>query len=63
MSGFPYDEGTRINGGRVGGAVASTIFRKTLHEVDLYAHNAVEVYDSKDIPAELPLEEAHIKLY
>jgi hypothetical protein len=30
ISGFPYDEGTKRNGGRVGGAVASTIFRKTL---------------------------------
>lgn len=30
LSGFPYDEGTRRNGGRIGGAVASQIFRKTL---------------------------------
>jgi len=30
MSGFPYDEGTKRNGGRVGGSVASYIFRKTL---------------------------------
>lgn len=51
ISGFPYDEGTRINGGRVGGAVASTIFRKTLHTVDVYAHHSVKVLDSKDIPA------------
>lgn len=30
MSGFPYDEGTRRNGGRVGGAIAPSIFRKNL---------------------------------
>jgi hypothetical protein len=53
ISGFPYDEGTKRNGGRVGGAVASTIFRKTLAERDFYSHESVVVYDSKDIPTEL----------
>ena len=37
FSGFPYDEGTRRNGGRIGGSVASTIFRKTLSQIQLYA--------------------------
>jgi hypothetical protein len=30
LSGFPYDEGTKINGGRIGGCAASMIFRKAL---------------------------------
>jgi hypothetical protein len=30
ISGFPYDEGTRINGGRIGGSTAPMIFRKAL---------------------------------
>lgn len=30
LSGFPYDEGTRINGGRIGGSAASLMFRKAL---------------------------------
>ena len=36
MSGFPYDEGTKRNGGRIGAAVGSYIFRKTLLEHQIY---------------------------
>lgn len=32
ISGFPYDEGTKRNGGRIGGAIGSKIFRETLRE-------------------------------
>lgn len=49
LSGFPYDEGTRINGGRIGGSVASTIFRKTLKEYHIYPHHQLSVYDTGDI--------------
>lgn len=49
ISGFPYDEGTRRNGGRVGGAIASTIFRKRLKEINTYLHENLLIYDSGDI--------------
>ena len=49
ISGFPYDEGTRINGGRIGGSVASTIFRKTLSQIPLYPSHSVSIFDSGDI--------------
>lgn len=49
MSGFPYDEGTRRNGGRVGGAVASYIFRKTLSEHQIYPKQEINVFDAGDI--------------
>jgi len=62
FSGFPYDEGTRRNGGRIGGSIASTIFRKTLNNIELYPTQKVAVYDSGDIEAELELEKAHILL-
>jgi hypothetical protein len=55
MSGFPYDEGTKRNGGRVGGALASTIFRRKLKEVDFYLQKEVQVYDSGDIQSEMEL--------
>jgi hypothetical protein len=50
LSGFPYDEGTRINGGRVGGSAASMIFRKALEEHELYRKGpAITVLDAGDI--------------
>ena len=51
LSGFPYDEGTKRNGGRVGGAVASSIIRKTLKERDLYLHQKITIFDAGDIEA------------
>lgn len=47
----------------MGGAIASSIFRKKLKESDYYLHQDVEVYDSGDISNELELEDAHIRLY
>lgn len=31
INGFPYDEGTKINGGRIGGSAATLMFRKALN--------------------------------
>ena len=59
MSGFPYDEGTRRNGGRIGGSVAPRIFRQTLGKIELYAKQTVVVVDAGDIEEDLQLEEAH----
>ena len=55
MSGFPYDEGTRRNGGRVGGAVAPSIVRKTLKDRELYLHKKIDIFDSNDIEEEKEL--------
>lgn len=49
MSGFPYDEGTKRNGGRVGGAIASYIFRKALSQHQVYPKQKVNVFDAGDI--------------
>jgi hypothetical protein len=62
MSGFPYDEGTRRNGGRVGGAVGSYIFRKTLSEHQVYPKQDINVFDSGDIQKDEELEKAHEEL-
>ena len=59
ISGFPYDQGTRRNGGRAGGAVATLIFRQTLSKMEIYPKKDIAVYDAGDIQADLQLEEAH----
>ena len=41
ITGFPYDEGTKRNGGRVGGSIASEVFRKAISEADFYLHKKV----------------------
>jgi arginase family enzyme len=55
LSGFPYDEGTRRNGGRIGGSVAPKIFRQTLAKIELYAKEGVTVVDAGDIEEDLQL--------
>jgi|JI10StandDraft_1071094.scaffolds.fasta_scaffold2170374_1 formiminoglutamase len=62
FSGFPYDEGTRINGGRIGGSVASSIFRKTLSQHQIYPSQQIPVYDAGDIEHDLDLPKAHERL-
>ena len=56
LSGFPYDQGTKRNGGRIGGSVASTIFRKTIKQQQLYPSHTLAVYDVGDIETDLELE-------
>lgn len=53
ISGFPYDEGTRRNGGRIGGSVAPKIFRQTLAKAELYSKQGVLVVDAGDIEEDL----------
>lgn len=55
MSGFPYDEGTKRNGGRIGGAIASSIFRKRLSESNFYYKSNISLFDSEDIETDLEL--------
>lgn len=49
ISGFPYDEGTRRNGGRIGGSVGPKIFRQTLGKAELYPKQGVLVVDAGDV--------------
>ena len=65
---FPFDEGTNINGGRVGGERGPATFRFTLKTTPLYPDQAIEnigIYDSGDIVSNslldspTPLPEAH----
>jgi arginase family enzyme len=59
LSGFPYDEGTRRNGGRIGGSVGPKFFRQALASVELYAKHSMLVVDAGDIEEDLELETAH----
>lgn len=52
ISGFPYDEGTKINGGRIGGSTAPMIFRKALEIHEIYSKANITVLDSGDIEKE-----------
>lgn len=64
LTGFPYDEGTRINGGRVGGSAASMIFRTALGQHEIYKKESkMVVMDAGDIPKDLDLPAAHEALY
>ena len=49
MGGFPYDEGTLRNGGRVGGAVGSKVFREMLVEHTVNLKKNVQIYDTGEI--------------
>lgn len=62
ITGFPYDEGTRRNGGRIGGAIASNIFRNKLKESTFYLQHPVHIYDCGDIANDMELEKAHIAI-
>ena len=54
-SGFPYDEGTRRNNGRIGGSVATKIFRQAITQRQVYPHHPVMVYDADDIEEDMTL--------
>lgn len=49
INGFPYDEGTRRNSGRIGGSAATSMFRKALNSHEIYKKGGIDVYDSGDI--------------
>ena len=63
IHGFPYDEGTRRNGGRVGGEKGSQKFRDELQTSELYftqeMKNNIEIFDTGDISLYENLEDAH----
>eukprot|EP00761_Pharyngomonas_kirbyi_P000375 gb/GECH01000375.1/.p1 GENE.gb/GECH01000375.1/~~gb/GECH01000375.1/.p1 ORF type:complete len:306 (+),score=98.05 gb/GECH01000375.1/:1-918(+) len=69
LVGYPYDEGVKRNGGRVGAAGGPAAIRRHLkktgtvlnpeYNIDL---NQIKITDSGDIPTNLSLEQAHVEL-
>jgi formiminoglutamase len=53
LSGFPYDEGTRRNGGRIGGSVGPKVFREALRRIELYPKHPVLLVDTGNIHEDL----------
>lgn len=66
INGFPYDEGTGRNGGRLGGEKASYSFRKCMEDQNLYLtqemKNNINYIDSGDIDKLDPLTQGEIPL-
>jgi len=67
--GFPYDEGTARNGGRVGGAGAFDVFWQSLQRMGTVVNpefnvdlTKLHIFNSGKIPSGLKLEEAHTVL-
>ena len=71
LIGFPYDEGVRRNGGRVGSRLGPSAFRESLHrtgtvinaeldDLDLRCH--LQISDGGNIREDLSLEDAHQQL-
>lgn len=67
--GFPHDQGVEINRGRIGARLGPENFRSWLQGFGM-VHNperdidlsALSIADAGDIPAEIPLATAHIRL-
>ncbi len=69
LLGFPHDRGVEINGGRVGARRGPERFRSwlrrfgTVHNPEMDTDlSALSIVDAGDIPAEIPLTEAHRQL-
>jgi formiminoglutamase len=69
LLGFPHDRGVEINGGRVGAKRGPERFRSwlerfgTVHNPERDADlSALSIVDAGDIPAEIPLIDAHARL-
>jgi len=73
LSGFPFDEGCRRNGGRVGAEEGPTAMRKLLsrmgtavnpeYQIDMTKLDIVDVGDVDRAPGSGPLEKAHDALH